>query len=297
MTLSSAESKNGHLAPPSSMRHNEEAKKALVNEEAINAGNLSDTSVVDDAPESKLEEGKLGMGIRKCGESMTEEGNLGMVMRKRVTTTKSDKYNNEIDVSGKVSDLNFLSDLEECNPGRFPSNPFNFSGLLDGTIELPSLGAHAGTEVAVIGAGCAGMAAANLLMRVGLKPVIYELSERISGRTYSHPLRYQNKVVGCAELGAMRIPMSHTLVFDLCRKWGIKWRPFPNPLTVNTAINVYDHQLLYDAVAKTWSGDAQLVAQIQLVQTQYNALVAPIIAQWNATEGNITVRIVLWKNR
>jgi hypothetical protein len=169
-------------------------------------------------------------------------------------------------------------------------DPFNFSGLLDGTIPLPTPGAHAGTEVAIIGAGCAGMAATNLLMRLGLKLVIYELSDRIGGRTYSHPMHDQNEVVGCAELGAMRIPTSHTLVFDLCRKWGIKWRPFPNPLTVNTAVNVYGHQLLYDAVTKTWSGNAQLVAEIQCVQTQYHSLVAPIIAQCNATEGHSGLR-------
>jgi hypothetical protein len=207
-----------------------------------------------------------------------------------------DKYNYETDVSGKGCDLNCLSDCKECSPGSLPSNPFNFSGLLDGTIALPSLGsAHEGTEVAIIGAGCAGMAAANLLMRVGLKPVIYELSGRIGGRTYSHPLHDQNEDVGFAELGAMRIPISHTLVFDLCRKWGIKWRPFPNPLTVDTAVNVYGHQLLYDAATKTWSGNAKLVARIQQGQTQYHALVAPIIPQWNATEGHIADRVALWK--
>jgi hypothetical protein len=227
----------------------------------------SDSSDFDDAPVRMFEEGKPGMIMHKNAKIRTD------------VTMKSDQYNHEIDVSGKVGELDFLRNREECRPGNFPSNPFNFSGLLDGTITLPSLGAHAGTEVAIIGAGCAGMAAANLLMRVGLKPVIYELSERIGGRTYSHPMHDQNEVVGCAELGAMRIPLSHTLVFDLCRKWGIKWRPFPNPLTVNTAINVYGHQLLYDAAAKTWSGNTQLVTKIQRVQTQYHELVAPIIVQ------------------
>jgi monoamine oxidase len=252
------------------------------NEEVVNEEE-SATSDVNDAPESVFGEGKPGTVMHKRAKILTD------------VTTKSEKFNHEIDVSGKISELDFLRNREECSPGNFPSNPFKFSGLLDGTIALPIPGAHAGTEVAIIGAGCAGMAAANLLMRLGLKPVIYELSKRIGGRTYSHPMHDENEVVGCAELGAMRIPMSHTLVFDLCRKWGIKWRPFPNPLTVNTTVNVYGHQLLYDAVTKTWSGDAQLVTEIQCVQTQYHALVAPIIAQWNATEGHSALRTALWK--
>src|SRR4028119_1559308 len=42
-----------------------------------------------------------------------------------------------------------------------------------------------GTEVAVIGAGVAGLVAAYELLKIGANPVIFEASDRIGGRAYS----------------------------------------------------------------------------------------------------------------
>lgn len=72
-----------------------------------------------------------------------------------------------------------------------------------------------GTEVAVIGAGVAGLVAAYELLKMGAKPVIFEASHRIGGRAYSkHFTELDGKespVV--AELGSMRFPPSGKLFF------------------------------------------------------------------------------------
>ncbi|MDY6811347.1 MAG: FAD-dependent oxidoreductase, partial [Actinomycetota bacterium] len=82
-----------------------------------------------------------------------------------------------------------------------------------------------GSEVAVIGAGMAGMVAAYELMKVGLRPVVYE-PERIGGR-----LRSEHFVPGepeVAELGGMRFPISSSTFFHYVDAFGLRSRPFPN---------------------------------------------------------------------
>ena len=64
-----------------------------------------------------------------------------------------------------------------------------------------------GTEVAVIGAGVSGMVAAFELMKLGLKPVIYETG-RMGGRLRSE--HFENATGVVAELGGMRFPRSAT---------------------------------------------------------------------------------------
>jgi tryptophan 2-monooxygenase len=84
-----------------------------------------------------------------------------------------------------------------------------------------------GTEVAIIGAGMAGMAAAYELMKMGLKPVIYEAS-RIGGRLRSQPFEGAEGII--AELGGMRFPESSTAFYHYVDMLGIDSKPFPNPL-------------------------------------------------------------------
>jgi Protoporphyrinogen oxidase len=58
-----------------------------------------------------------------------------------------------------------------------------------------------GEEVAVIGAGISGLVAAYELMKLGVKPVVYEASQ-MGGRLRSQPFEGAKGVV--AELGGMR---------------------------------------------------------------------------------------------
>lgn len=84
-----------------------------------------------------------------------------------------------------------------------------------------------GTEVAVVGGGLSGIVAAYELMKMGLKPVVYE-ADRIGGRLRTVGFE------GCdasltAEMGAMRFPPSSTALQHYIDLVGLETKPFPNP--------------------------------------------------------------------
>lgn len=119
-----------------------------------------------------------------------------------------------------------------------PDFPFAYDDWLShsaGLGEIPP--EKLGTEVAIIGAGMAGMVAAYELMKMGLKPVIYE-SRRIGGRLHSEPFKAAEGVV--AELGGMRFPHSSTGFYHYLNKYNLKTQPFPNPLSPDTPSTVID---------------------------------------------------------
>ena len=119
-----------------------------------------------------------------------------------------------------------------------PDFPFAYDDWLKHTAGIGSVpaGRH-GTEVAVIGAGVAGLVAAHELMRMGLKPVVYEAG-RLGGRLRSQPFEGADGVI--AELGGMRFPVSGTGFFHYLDKLGIETEPFPNPLSPATPSTVID---------------------------------------------------------
>ncbi|RYE83593.1 MAG: FAD-binding protein [Hyphomicrobiales bacterium] len=85
-----------------------------------------------------------------------------------------------------------------------PDFPFAFDSWLkhpSGLGEIPA--EKHGAEVAIIGAGMAGLVAAHELMKLGLKPVVYE-SGQLGGRLRSQAFEGAAGIV--AELGAMRFP-------------------------------------------------------------------------------------------
>src|SRR5688572_17943040 len=69
---------------------------------------------------------------------------------------------------------------------------------------------HHGREVAIVGAGLSGMVSAYELMKIGLRPVIYE-ADRIGGRLRSVP--FEGYPDCLAEMGAMRFPPSSTTLY------------------------------------------------------------------------------------
>ncbi len=85
-----------------------------------------------------------------------------------------------------------------------------------------------GREVAIIGAGLSGLVAGHELMKLGLKPVIYE-SGQLGGRLRSQP--FEGTTGAIAELGGMRFPVSSTGFYHYINLLGLESRPFPNPLT------------------------------------------------------------------
>lgn len=120
-----------------------------------------------------------------------------------------------------------------------PDFPFAYDDYLNHPAGIGSVPATAhGTEVAIIGGGLAGIVAAYELMKMGLKPVLYEADE-IGGRLRT------SEFEGCdgalnAEMGAMRFPPSSTAFQHYLDLVGLETKPFPNPLSPDTPSTVVD---------------------------------------------------------
>ncbi len=149
-----------------------------------------------------------------------------------------------------------------------------------------------GAEVAVIGAGISGIVAAHELMKLGLKPVVYE-SDRIGGRLRSETFKGGDGTI--AELGAMRFPPSSTTLFHYLGKAGLRTRPFPNPLSpacgstvielggqAHYARRLSDLPPFFQEVAQAWKEVLEQEASFTEVQAAIRARdVAALKAIWN----------------
>lgn len=120
-----------------------------------------------------------------------------------------------------------------------PDFPFPFDEWLEHPAGLGSIPAERhGEEVAIVGAGISGLVAAYELMRLGLKPVVYEASQ-MGGRLRSQ--QFEGAPPGViAELGGMRFPVSSTAFYHYVDLLGLETRPFPNPLTPASGSTVID---------------------------------------------------------
>ena len=141
-----------------------------------------------------------------------------------------------------------------------------------------------GKEVAVIGAGVAGLVAAYELLKMGAKPVIFEASNCIGGRAYSkHFTEADGKESPVfAELGSMRFPPSGKLFFYYLTevfKLSTQGASFPDPGQVPTQL-YYENQVIdwfegenypqsedFKRIGKEWNGFV-------------NKLVAPLKKAW-----------------
>ena len=109
-----------------------------------------------------------------------------------------------------------------------PDFPFAYDDWLSHPGGLGSIPAEAlGSEVAIIGGGLAGIVAAYELMKLGLKPVVYEQG-RLGGRLRSQSFQGAEGII--AELGGMRFPVSSTGFYHYVGLAGLQTQPFPNPL-------------------------------------------------------------------
>ena len=70
------------------------------------------------------------------------------------------------------------------------------------------------------------MVAAHELMKLGLRPVVYEAG-RIGGRLRSEPFGDDPEIV--AELGGMRFPRSASTFYHYTERLGLETRPVPEP--------------------------------------------------------------------
>lgn len=119
-----------------------------------------------------------------------------------------------------------------------PDFPFAYDDWLKHPAGLGAVPAAArGTEVAIVGGGLAGIVAAYELMKIGLKPVVYEQG-RLGGRLRSQSFQGAEGVV--AELGAMRFPASSRGFFHYLDMLGLDTAPFPNPLNPASPSTIID---------------------------------------------------------
>ena len=183
-----------------------------------------------------------------------------------------------------------------------PDFPFAYDDWIrhpDGLGEIPPL--HFGAVVAIVGAGIAGLVAAYELMKLGLRPVVYEAS-KMGGRLRSQAFEGASGVV--AELGGMRFPVSSTGFFHYVDLLGLQSDPFPNPLTPAAGSTVVDLEgtthyartladlpLLYREVAAAWADALQDRAQFAEIQQAIRERdVGTLKTLWNAL-------VPLWDDR
>nr|WLD25875.1 amine oxidase TurO [Streptomyces sp.] len=171
--------------------------------------------------------------------------------------------------------------MTSASPARtsmlVPDFPFSYDGWLRHPAGLGSLPAgRAGTPVAVVGGGMAGLTAAYELMRLGLRPVVHE-AEQLGGRMRSVPFPGDS---GCvAEMGAMRFPRSARALFHYIDLLGLRTGPFPNPLAPATPSTLIDlggvrhtartpEQLpdVYQEVAAAWEKALQERAELSTMR-------------------------------
>jgi len=174
-----------------------------------------------------------------------------------------------------------------------PDFPFDFEAWVqhpDGLGAVPA--EHYGREVAIVGAGIAGIVAAYELMRIGLRPVIFEV-DRIGGRLRSEPFSAAPHIV--AELGGMRFPRSATALWHYIDAMGLDGAPFPNPLTEFAPTTVVDLEGSthfanslddlpneFHEVAHAWSQTLEECAQLSEVQDAMRRKDAAAVKEiWN----------------
>ncbi|MGO4910336.1 flavin monoamine oxidase family protein [Pseudorhodobacter sp. W20_MBD10_FR17] len=119
-----------------------------------------------------------------------------------------------------------------------PDFPFAYDDWISHPSGLGTLPESAlGAKVAIIGSGAAGVIAGYELMKLGLRPILFE-SGQFGGRLRSQPFEGVDGVI--AELGGMRFPVSSTGFYHYVNLLGLESAPFPNPLTPAAGSTVID---------------------------------------------------------
>lgn len=147
-----------------------------------------------------------------------------------------------------------------------------------------------GSEVAVIGSGAAGMITAHELLKIGLRPIIYEANNRSGGRLYS---RYFQNIEDApfAEMGAMRIPLSSKIFFHYAKKLNLTFDTiFPSPGHADTTIFFRDQT--YE-----WKAHKNPPEPFSTMGLLWDLFVEPLVSRiqnlWK--EGDIEKVCYLWQ--
>jgi len=180
------------------------------------------------------------------------------------------------------------------DPWQFPDNPFDYTALIHHSQGIGTLPAQkAGTRIAVIGAGCAGLCAAWELMKLGLHPIVYESDKnpdgtpRIGGRAYTW--HFPGDPDALAELGAMRIPAIHRTAAGYMDQFGIDYsRPFPDPLLVPTTL-YFKGEKFYIPV------NGALPGPVKKANDAWKKFINPLVEKMATAWGNPDQRHQQWQ--
>ncbi|WP_189351254.1 flavin monoamine oxidase family protein [Zhihengliuella salsuginis] len=175
-----------------------------------------------------------------------------------------------------------------------PDFPFSYDHYLQHPAGLGSVPTEQyGTEVAVVGAGLSGLVAAYELMKLGLKPVLYE-GGHIGGRLKTAAFDGAPGVT--VDLGGMRFPVSGKSFYHYVEMLGLETEDFPNPLSPASPSTVIElagvkHYAETDAdlpaffheVSDAWSAALAEHAMFAEMQVALRSRDVPRIKEiWNA---------------
>ncbi len=165
-------------------------------------------------------------------------------------------------------------DQETWLPDSFIDTLYNYKAFLDVDQPIASFAGNASPagEVAIIGAGTAGLVAAYELLRAGVKPTVIEATNRIGGRHWSRPFqdRHGKEVPLWAEMGAMRIPESHYAFWHYADQFGAQRGAFPDPGRVPTLI-------YYKNKAFPWDQGQLPPRPFNAIQLDFEKFVEPVL--------------------
>ncbi len=175
-----------------------------------------------------------------------------------------------------------------------PDFPFSYDYYLANPAGLGSVPEELyGTEVAVIGAGLSGLVTAYELMKLGLKPVVYE-ADQIGGRLRTASFLAAPQIT--CDLGGMRFPVSSKALYYYIDLLGLETYDFPNPLadpTDSTVIELKGQKIyveneedlpeFYREVADAWKqalhDDAHFERMQQAIKTRDTQTIKEL---WNS---------------
>lgn len=149
-----------------------------------------------------------------------------------------------------------------------------------------------GTEIAIVGAGAAGMVAAFELLKIGVFPVIYEATGRIGGRLYSKNFTDNGEpATAFAELGAMRIPVSSKVFYHYADMFALdSTSQFPDPGVSDTLLYFQNKPLL-------WKAFKPLPTEFCTVQENWMYFITPLVAKIHTAwmKGDLGLVSKIWQ--
>jgi monoamine oxidase len=127
-------------------------------------------------------------------------------------------------------------------------------------------------DVAIVGAGLAGLTAARELRKASVRVCVIEARNRVGGRTLDHPIGDGNVVEG----GGQWVGPSQTQIVELAKDLGVK--TFDCPKAGKTVVRIGGERVVVKADEKDESED------LRRVQAKLDALAkdVPLAAPWTA---------------